>query len=168
MNPQRSTEIILQPPTMLRKELIRELPPAALAELEALRTRYHLSAGEVLFSSAETASRLIEIAGGTVKLWMDRPQQETLLLRLVRPGEVLGLREVVVGNNYTTNAAAVTAVDYFAIPRKSFLDLMHERFELGFNVTRLLSTELSRAHETLRTMVAESARAVRDRRAPHA
>jgi CRP-like cAMP-binding protein len=157
--------MMLQPPTMLRKEFVRELSPKMLGELEAIRTRYHLSAGEVLFSHGETASRLVEIAAGTVKLWLDRPQQETLMLRLVRPGELLGLREVVTGKPHSMNAAAVTSVEYFGIPRKSFLDLMHRHFEVGFNVTRLLSAELSSAHETLRAMVAESAPAtIRDRR----
>lgn len=155
---------MLQPPTMLRKDLVRDLSPAMLEELEAIRTRYHLSAGEVLFSYGETASRVVEVAGGTVKLWLERPQQEPLMLRLVRPGELLGLRELVTGRSYSLNAAAVTAVDYFAIPRKSFLELMHNYFEVGFNVTRLLSAELSSAHETLRSMVAESAPTTRERR----
>ena len=156
---------MLQPPTTLRKDFMRELSPAMLAELEAIRTRYHLSAGEVLFSHGETASRLVEIAAGTVKLWLDRPQQETLMLRLVRAGELLGLREVVTGKPHSVNAAAVTAVEYYGIPRKSFLDLMHRHFEVGFNVTRLLSAELSSAHAILRSMVAESAPATsRDRR----
>ena len=155
---------MLQPPTMLRKELVRNLSPAMLAELESIRTRYHLSAGEVLFSSGEKASRLVEVAAGTVKLWMDRPQQETLMLRLVRSGEILGLREVVTGKPHSINAAAVTAVDYFTIPRRSFLELMHRHFEIGFNVTRLLSAELSSAHETLRAMVAESTPNPKDRR----
>ena len=155
---------MLQPPTMLRKELVRNLSPAMLAELESIRTRYHLSAGEVLFSSGEKASRLVEVAAGTVKLWIDRPQQETLMLRLVRSGEILGLREVVTGKPHSINAAAVTAVDYFTIPRRSFLELMHRHFEIGFNVTRLLSAELSSAHETLRAMVAESTPNPKDRR----
>jgi CRP-like cAMP-binding protein len=156
---------MLQPPTTLRKDFVRELSPAMLAELEGIRTRYHLSAGEVLFSYGETASRLVEIAGGSVKLWLDRPQEETLILRLVRPGELLGLREVITGKPHSVNAAAVTAVDYFAIPRKSFLDLMHRHFEIGFNVTRLLSAELSSAHAILRSMVAESSpSSARDRR----
>lgn len=155
---------MLQPPSMLRKELVRDLSPAMLAELEGIRTRYQISAGEVLFSRGETATRLVEVAGGAVKLWLDRPQQETLLLRLVRPGELLGLREVVTGKSYSINAAAVTAVDYFAIPRKSFLELMHRHFELGFNVTRLLSAELFSAHETLRAMVAATAPPAKDRR----
>lgn len=155
---------MLHPPTMLRKELVRDLSPAMLAELESIRTRYHLSAGEVLFSHGEKASRLVEIAAGTVKLWIDRPQQETLMLRLVRSGEVLGLRELVTGKPHSMNAAAVTAVDYFAIPRRSFLELMHRHFEIGFNVTRLLSAELSSAHETLRSMVSESTPGPKDRR----
>lgn len=155
---------MLQPPTMLRKELVRELSPAMLAELEGIRTRYHLSAGELLFSRGEKASRLLDVAAGAVKLWLDRPQQETLMLRLVRPGELLGLREVVTGKSYGVNAAAVTAVDYFATPRKSFMELMHRYFPLGFNVTRLLSAELFSAHEVLRTMVADTASATKDRR----
>jgi CRP/FNR family transcriptional regulator, polysaccharide utilization system transcription regulator len=87
-----------------------------------------------------------------------------VLLRLARPGELLGLREVVTGRGYAVNAAAVSAVEYFTMPRKSFLDMVHKRFDVGFNVTKLLSVELSSAHETLRAMVAESEAAVRDRR----
>jgi CRP/FNR family transcriptional regulator, polysaccharide utilization system transcription regulator len=157
-------EMILQPPTMLRKELVRDLSPRLLAELEAIRTRYHVSPGELLFSRGERASRVIEIATGTVKLWLDRPQQDTVLLRLVRPGELLGVREAVIGRGYGVNASAVSAVEYFTMPRKGLLDLMHKHFELGFNVTKLLSSELSSAHETLRGMVADAAPVVKDRR----
>jgi CRP/FNR family transcriptional regulator, polysaccharide utilization system transcription regulator len=159
-----ATEMILQPPTMQRKELVRDLSSEALAELESIRTRYHVSPGEVLFSRGERASRVVEIATGTVKLWLERPQQDAVLLRLARPGELLGLREVVTGRGYAVNAAAVSAVEYFTMPRKSFLDMVHKRFDVGFNVTKLLSVELSSAHETLRAMVAESEAAVRDRR----
>ena len=148
---------------MLRRELVRDLSPETLAELEGIRTRYHVSAGEVLFSQGESASRLFEVVAGTVKLWLDRNQQDPLMLRLARSGELLGLREVVTGKGYSVNAAAVTAVDYFTVPRKSFLELMHDHFNAGFNVTRLLSAELSSAHETLRTMVADVSPVVRDR-----
>ena len=157
-------EIILQPPVMLRKELMRDLSPQVLGELEAIRTRYHISPGEQLFSRGERASRVIEIVTGTAKLWLDRPQQETVLLRLVRPGELLGVRELVTGRGYSTNASAVSAVEYFSVPRKSLLELMHKHFELGFNVAKLLSTELSSAHETLRAMVAEAPPIPKDRR----
>src|SRR5690242_19417650 len=92
VNSQRTSEIILQPPTMLRRELVRDLSPETLADLEGIRTRYHVSAGEVLFSQGEAASRLVEVIAGTVKLWLDRNQQEPLMLRLARSGELLGLR----------------------------------------------------------------------------
>ena len=160
--------MILQPPTMLRKELVRDLSPHMLAELEAIRTRYHVSPGELLFSRGERASRVFEIATGTAKLWLDRPQQETVLLRLVRPGELLGLREAVIGRGYGVNASAVSAVEYFSVPRKGFLDLMHKHFELGFNVTKLLSTELMSAHEILRDMVSEAVPISKDHRYPSA
>ena len=168
MSTHQPAEIILQPPTMLRKELVRDLSPRVLAELESIRTRYHVSPGELLFSRGERASRVIEIVTGTVKLWLDRPQQETVLLRLVRPGELLGLREVVIARGYGVNASAVSAVEYFSVPRKGFLDLMHKHFELGFNVTKLLSTELSSAHETLRSMVADAVPVTKERRHTHA
>lgn len=149
---------------MLRKEMVRDLSPRVLGELEAIRTRYHVSPGELLFSRGERASRVIEISTGTAKLWLDRPQQDTVLLRLVRPGELLGLREVVTGKGYSVNLSAVSAVEYFSVPRKSLLELMHKHFELGFNVAKMLSTELSSAHETLRAMVADAPPVPRDRR----
>lgn len=147
---------MLQPPTMLRKDFVRELSPKTLAEMESIRTRYHVSPGEVLFSQGENSTRVLEVASGTVKLWLEGPVQETLLLRLVRPGELLGLREVVTGKGYGVNASAVTAVEYFAIPRKSFIELLHKHFDAGFAATRLLSAELSSAHETLRAMVSDA------------
>ena len=155
---------MLQPPTMLRKDFVRELSPETLAELESIRTRYHVSAGEVLYSQGENSNRVLEIAVGTVKLWLEGPIQETLLLRLVRPGELLGLREVVTGKGYSVNASAVTAVEYFATPRKSFIDLLHKHFDAGFAVTRLLSAELSSAHETLRSMVSDAPPPHKERR----
>ena len=149
--------MILQPPATLRRDLVRDLSPETLDEFERIRTRYQVSAGEVLFTRGEPANRLYELASGTAKLWIDGPKQEISLLRLARAGELLGLREVITGGSYSLNATAATPAEFFVIPRKAFLELLHEHFDAGFGVTRMLSAELSFAHETLRAMVATPA-----------
>lgn len=153
----RPNEIILQPPAMVHRDFVRELSPETLEEFERIRTRYRVTAGEVLFTRGEPANRLYELASGSAKLWVDGPKQEICLLRLARSGELLGLREVVTGSNYGLNATAATPVEFFAIPRKAFLELLHEHFDAGFSAARMLSNELNFAHETLRAMVAAPA-----------
>ncbi len=85
------------------------------------------------------------------------------MIRLARSGELLGLRELVVGTHYSVNATAATPMELFAIPRKPFLQMLHDHFDAGFSATRMLSIELSTAHERLRAMVAAPA-IVKERR----
>ncbi len=68
-----------------------DLPLDALAEYDALSIHIMAPSGTILFNEGQRPHGVSIVCAGQAKLTKASPEGKTLLVRVVRPGEVLGL-----------------------------------------------------------------------------
>jgi CRP-like cAMP-binding protein len=76
---------------------------------------YEVPAGTVLLRQGDAAAAIFTIRAGFVKRWLTLPDGTVRIVRLLRPGDVLGL-EALSQRSYDLGAGAVTAVQLCRLP----------------------------------------------------
>jgi CRP/FNR family cyclic AMP-dependent transcriptional regulator len=70
---------------------ICNLSPQPLADLNAMSTHAVLAMGDILFAEGQAPRRVSVVCAGQVKLTRSPRDGRTLLVKIARPGDVLGL-----------------------------------------------------------------------------
>lgn len=128
------------------------LSPAALKDLEAVRSSAIYPAGALLFLENQDPHGVFLLCAGKVKLTISSSEGKTLILRLAEPGEVLGLTAVATGTPYEVTAETMHPSQVAFIRRQDFLRLMNKHPEIYQGATEHLSRLFRGACEQLRTI----------------
>ncbi len=134
------------------KGLFCRLPQGAASELNALRQSCLYPRGAVLFSEEETPKGLFIVCSGTVKLSIGSSTGHTLNLRIVHPGEGLGLNSVLANEPYAVRAETLSHCQVSYLSRLSFMQLLRAHTDLSLNVSRQLGMELHQAYDQTRLL----------------
>ena len=135
-----------------------DLSPSIANVLEevALTTTY--PTGAVLFTQAEPPRGVFVLRRGRMKLSVSARDGRTLILRMVEPGEILGIASVISGREYEATAAAQEPCEISFIRRNDLLRLMRIHGELAVWVTQHLSQDYTSTCREIRDlMLSESA-----------
>ncbi len=127
----------------------RELEAEDIEVLSAARTPRSYAAGQSLFSQAEANSGLYCLSSGTVALRQLDEAGNSVLLGLAYPGDVLGYRSLVSGEDHKSSAEALGPCRACKISRRTILDLIQRRPQLGLAFLRRSSREIEHLHESL-------------------
>lgn len=76
----------------------------------------HAPAGVVLYAQDAPATNLFTVRSGLVKLQIDLPNGSHRIVRVLRPGDILGL-EALTGDTYRHSAVVLQEADLCRIPR---------------------------------------------------
>jgi len=129
-----------------------QLAPQALQDLNSMRSTATYPAGAVLFVEKQEPRGLFVLCGGDVKLSISSSAGKTLILRIARPGEVLGLLAVLSGSPYEVTAEALHPCQVAFVKRDDFLRLMAKHPGVMNGALKQLSHLYSGACEQLRTV----------------
>ncbi len=124
----------------------------ALRDLEAVKFTNSYPEGAVLFVEGQTPRGVFVLCQGRVKLSTSSSEGKTLILRIARPGEVLGLGAVVTGQPYEVTAEALHPCQVNFVGRDDFLRLLRVHGEAGVRAAENLSLDYSSVTEQLRTL----------------
>lgn len=108
--------------------------------------------GSVLFSEGQMARGLFVLCHGTAKLSISSGDGKTLITRIARHGEVLGLASVLSGNAHGTSAETLEPSQVKFIRRDDFLRFLENHHELCARVTRQLVTECEGGADQIRAL----------------
>jgi len=109
-----------------------------------------LKAGDYLFRQGERAGAVFFLRTGLVHL--ERPGLAESELCVARAGDVIGVTFAISGRPYDMDAVATRASKLEVVDRDDFLRLMAESPGLHMEVVRMLSVDLGRCYEVLRTL----------------
>jgi CRP/FNR family cyclic AMP-dependent transcriptional regulator len=137
---------------MRDRGLFCKLLQGTLAELNSLRQDCLYPRGAVLFVEGEAPRGLFILCSGQAKLSASSANGHALNLRIVEPGEALGLSSVVVNEPYATRAETLSNCQVSFIARLRFLQLAHAHPDFSLNVSRHLSMELHSAYDQTRLL----------------
>ena len=102
------------------------LPVAALQSLEAIKYPIAYPEDTVLFVEGQEPRGIFVLCKGRVKLSLCSTSGKTLILRMVEPGQVLGLSATISGKPYEVRAETLEACQVNFVTRHDFLRFLRE------------------------------------------
>lgn len=131
---------------------LAQLSPAALKEFQTVAIPTSYPSGSVLFMEGQGPRGVFLLLEGEIKLSLGSSGGKTLILRLGRPGEMLGLMSTLSGKNYELSAEAMYPCQVAYVRREDFLRFLAKFPEANQMVVHALSAHYRAACEQLRTL----------------
>jgi len=125
---------------------------AATKDLDSVRSSAAYPAGAVLFLEKQDPHGVFLLCAGKVKLTISSSEGKTLIVRLVEPGEILGLAAVFTGTPYEVTAETMHPSQVAFIRRHDLIQLMNKYPEIYQSAVKQLSGLYRGACEQLRTI----------------
>jgi CRP/FNR family transcriptional regulator, cyclic AMP receptor protein len=117
------------------------LDRSALQRLDGLGSWMRLDAHQPLLQEGSASNHVYVICRGTIKLTTSSYDGRLLILRIVGPGDVLGLAAVLKQNPYETSAETLEPCEIKSIPRTQFLQFMEEFQGVSRNSLKAIAQE---------------------------
>ncbi len=129
-----------------------DLSAPSLKAFEAIKFTTSYPEGAVLFAEGESPRGVLVLCKGRVKLTMTAAEGKTLILRIVRPGEVLGMHATVSGKPYQATAETLEPCQVNFVKREDFLRFLRAHGEASIHAAQQLSDSYQVACEQVRSL----------------
>jgi CRP/FNR family cyclic AMP-dependent transcriptional regulator len=124
----------------------------ALKDFDDVRSSTTYPEGAILFLEKQEPRGIFVLCAGEVKLSISSSVGKTLILRIARPGEVLGLMATVAGVPYEVTAETIRPCQVAYIRREDFLCFIAKHPEAYRGVLRQMTSLYQGACSQLRTV----------------
>jgi CRP/FNR family transcriptional regulator len=138
-----------------------DLPSDVLREFDGLKTVVSHPRGTVLFREGQPAREIFVMCGGRGRLSVCSEDGERLMLRVIGPGEILGLSAALAGGCHEMSAELLEDSSVAVIKRKDLLPFLQAHREACLQVVNLLSQDLHFAYDRVRAVGLGRARRAR-------
>jgi CRP/FNR family cyclic AMP-dependent transcriptional regulator len=128
------------------------LGPAAMKEFDAIKSTSTYPKGALLFVEKQDARGVFVLCEGEVKLSISSAEGKTLIMRIARAGELLGLVATVAGTAYEVTAETVHPCQVAFVRRDDFQRYLANHPEASKSVLDQMSSQYRGACEQLRTV----------------
>lgn len=128
------------------------LPPAALKDFNAVQSTSAYPKGALLFVEKQDSRGIFMLSEGQVKLSVSSSEGKTLILRIAKAGEVLGLMAVLEKGRYEATAETCRPCQIAFVRRDDFLRFIAHHSEAYPGIVKQLSTSYDGACEQLRKL----------------
>ena len=128
------------------------LGDASLAELDRVAHTTAYPEGAVLFVEGQIPRGVYVLCQGRVKLMTTNRDGKTLIMRIVQPGQILGLQSMVTGKPYDLTVETPQPSQLAFINRADFLRFMKGHADASLHVAQQLSNECQSAYEMVRSI----------------
>ncbi|MBW2245565.1 MAG: Crp/Fnr family transcriptional regulator [Deltaproteobacteria bacterium] len=140
-------------------EFFRALGPERRSSVSHMVLEKTLRRGRILFLEGNPADYLWVVKQGEVRLYKASPNGRLMTLEILRPGEMFGAVSALDQDCYTASAEVVNDGIAWIIPRRVMLKLVAEVPTAAIEILVVASRRLHDAHERLRSVAHDPARA---------
>lgn len=137
------------------------LDRVALQRLDGMGNTLRLNAHEQVLREGYAPEQVYIVCHGTIKLTTSSSDGRLLLLRIVGPGDVLGLAAALKRSRYEATAETLEPCELKAIPRTHFLLFMEEFQAAGRNSVMAMAREYDSAVLSARRLALSSSAAAK-------
>jgi CRP/FNR family transcriptional regulator, cyclic AMP receptor protein len=130
----------------------KSLSPEALAEFGAIASYSSCIAGAELYGEEQIPAKVFILLQGQIKVSIGARNGRRLILRVVKPGEVLGLSSAFSGNFYEETAQAISPCNLISIRCSDFARFVIRHLTALQAIMRELGTQYEQACARLRVM----------------
>ena len=137
----------------LRKDgFFCQLTSKAVKDFDAIKSNSVYPEGAVLFLEKQDPRGVFVLCEGQVKLTISSSEGKTLILRIAKAGEILGLMAVFSGTPYEVTAETLHPCQIAFIRRDDFMRFIAQHPEAYQGVARQLTSNYHKLCEQLRTV----------------
>ncbi len=108
--------------------------------------------GALIFVEGQSPRGVFVLCQGRVKLTSTNRDGKTFILRIVEPGEILGLHEIVTGRDHELTVETLQPSQLAFISRAEFLPFLKQHGDLCLHVAQQLSNDCQSAYEVIRSI----------------
>ena len=127
-----------------------DLPHSIQEELEQISFPLRYPGGSKLFVDSEPPRGVFILRNGRVKLYICSGEGKTLILRMAKSGDVLGIPGTLSGKQYEVTAETVGPCEVAFIKRDAFLRIMYANKEVCIAIAHQLTHIYSNACHGIR------------------
>src|SRR5579871_3703347 len=138
--------------TAKRDGFFCQLPPSSLKDFDAIKSTATYPKGALLFVERQESRGVYVLCQGEVKLSISSAEGKTLILRIARAGELLGLMAAMATLPYEVTAETIHPCQVAFVRRDDFLRFLAKHPEASQNVVRQMSSQYRGACEQLHTI----------------
>jgi CRP/FNR family transcriptional regulator len=129
-----------------------QLTPRAAKDFDSIKSGSAYPERAVLFLENQDPRGVFVLCEGEVKLSISSSAGKTLILRVAKPGEILGLMAILSGKPYEVTAETLRPCQIAFVRRDDFLRFVAQHPEASQGMVRQLSSNYHGACEQLRTV----------------
>lgn len=127
----------------------QELLPEEIRLVQSGRTQVIFRKGDSLTKQGAFASYVLFIVSGYAKQYLEGEGQRDFNLRIIRPGEFVGLSVVFSGNTFSYSTSALTDCRAFLVEKQAIASLVKQNGNFGFSIIKRYCEMNSRLFNTL-------------------
>jgi CRP/FNR family cyclic AMP-dependent transcriptional regulator len=127
------------------KNLFCSMQSSALEKFDCLGTTVQFGRGGVIFREGDACSSVHVLCSGRVKLSATSREGRTLILKIARAGEVLGLSAALASQPYEVTAETVEPCRLKTIRRQALLDFLDRNPDASMRAARAVAQEYKAA-----------------------
>jgi len=120
--------------------------------LAQIRRTSSYPAGAILFMEGEPARGVYIICQGRVKLLTTNSEGKTLIFKIAKPGDILGLNPAISGLPHEITAETLQPAQLAYISREDFLKYIKEHGDACLQVAQHLGRDCHSAYEVIRSI----------------
>jgi CRP/FNR family cyclic AMP-dependent transcriptional regulator len=129
-----------------------QLVPKTMKDFDAIKSTSTYPEGAVLFMEKQDSRGVFILCEGEVKLTISSSEGKTLILRIAKPGEILGLMAALSGKPYEVTAETIRPSQIAFVRRDDFVRFVAQHPEASQGIVKQLSSNYHGACEQLRTV----------------
>ena len=149
--PSRTSVECKEPPRTIRSGFFfSALSPEALTEFGSITANSSFAVGAQLYSEEEIPTKVFVLLEGQVKIEISARNGKHLILRIAKPGEVLGLSSAFSGNLYEETAEAIRPCNLMTVHCGDFARFLTHHPTAFQAVMREIGVQYERACSRLR------------------
>lgn len=123
-----------------------------LKAFDAMKSIAQYPKGSILFAEGRPPRGIYLLCDGRAKLTVCSESGKRLLVRVIGPGECIGLGAAISGTNYEVNCELLDTSHVAFIRRKDLVPFLREYPEICMKIVQKLSSDLHGAYERVRNV----------------
>jgi CRP-like cAMP-binding protein len=121
--------------------------------VRASKTQVLFRKDDNLTKQGAFASYVLFIISGFVKQYLEGDGTKSYNLRIIKPGEFIGLSSVFLGNTFTYSSVAITDCQVFLVEKEAIAKVAKENGEFGFQIIKRYCEQNTNLLETVRSLM---------------
>jgi len=135
---------------------LKALNKEELLKMAECKTSYIIKKGEPIFEEGDTTNGIFCIKDGVCKLTKLSANGKDQIVKLVKPGELLGQRSLISEEPTNLSAVALEDMEVCFIPKKEIMEFFNENNQFSMNVMKTICGDLKDADDHMVSLAQKS------------